>query len=255
MPWRAGSPQRAKARRSCSRTAAAGTRPQVPRGEDPGPEDRAAVLIDHQKSAHLLIISDSEKHFSVPLPGLVGPGRASRVRLQPAPCRGRRSAGPHEPAVERPLRGDGPSRQPLKRLDPDQAGPQDGCSRRHFRSARATSEDAASPTGGRRSSGAIPSAPRRRNLPRRRRTVEPRNPSDATFSWDHATIPRPSAEVLQVEDGAGLGITARTRTIERKPLVSSYSSPLRPKRFTRQESAIRFKKCSSHSASSLGRFA
>ena len=182
MPWRADNPSGRRPGGAAPARPRPERGPQVPRGEDHGPEDRAVVLIDHQKSAHLLIISGSEKLFSVPLPGLVGPGRASRVRLQPAPCRGRRSAGPHEPAVERPLRGDGPSRQPLKRLDPDQAGPQDGCSRRHFRSARATSEDAASPTGGRRSSGAIPSAPRRRNLPRRRRTVEPRNPSDATFS-------------------------------------------------------------------------
>jgi hypothetical protein len=50
---RAGRPQRAKARRRTSWAASAPTRAQVPRGENRGPEDRAAALVGHPQPTGL----------------------------------------------------------------------------------------------------------------------------------------------------------------------------------------------------------
>jgi len=110
MPWRADNPSGRRPGGAAPARPRPERGPQVPRGEDHGPEDRAVVLIDHQKSAHLLIISGSEKLFSVPLPGLVGPGRASRVRLQPGALPG--------PAISRPSRTSGGATAPRGRSVP-----------------------------------------------------------------------------------------------------------------------------------------
>src|SRR5262249_43711561 len=53
---RPGNPQRPKANRSCSYTAWAGTRAQVPRGENRGPQGRPAAFVDQAEPAHFFVI-------------------------------------------------------------------------------------------------------------------------------------------------------------------------------------------------------
>jgi hypothetical protein len=63
---------------------------------------------------------------------------------------------------------------------------------------------------------------------------------------DGGRCPQPILERFsRVEAGCGIGTIARIRIIEQNPLLQSYSPPILAQRLNRQESAIRFKQCSS----------
>ena len=111
---------RAKARRSCSRTAAAGTRPQVPRGENR--VQSTAPLHSSVKRSQLASSGPGCGYFPS------RPSATSRGARPRGPCRppaaargGRCQAGAGGPALERPLRGDGPPGRPGA-MEADQAG-------------------------------------------------------------------------------------------------------------------------------------
>jgi hypothetical protein len=64
----------------------------------------------------------SDMFFCIHLPDLVRGGRPGQVGPRWSPRWSGGQVGSHEPALERSLRGDGPSRRLQEELHPDQAG-------------------------------------------------------------------------------------------------------------------------------------
>jgi hypothetical protein len=101
---------------------ATGTRFQSPRGENRGPQRRAAALVDQAEPGDSLTHLDLDEFLGVHLPGQVRRGGPRGVGPGPLPRRGGHEAGAAEAALERSGRRDPGGRRVFQELGADQLG-------------------------------------------------------------------------------------------------------------------------------------